>query len=78
MVATDGHTYRIPTKAKWGCLARSGVSSRSRERYGELDAISWHRANSEDLPKPARVGLESRGGRHQCRPQLARVAPRRA
>jgi formylglycine-generating enzyme required for sulfatase activity len=57
--ATDG--YRLPTEAEWEHACRAGTTT---PRYGALDEIAWHRANSDGGPHEVAGKLPNAWGLH--------------
>ena len=59
--ATGGNRYRLPTEAEWEYAARAGTTG---DRYGNVDAIAWHRANSGNRPHPVGQKAPNAWGLH--------------
>ena len=56
-----GNRYRLPTEAEWEYAARAGTTG---DRYGNLDAIAWYRANSGERTHPVGQKAPNAWGLH--------------
>ena len=56
-----GAWYRLPTEAEWEYAARAGTIG---DRYGNLDSIAWHDANSGDRTHPVAQKMPNAWGLH--------------
>ncbi|HEU4886655.1 MAG TPA: formylglycine-generating enzyme family protein [Thermoanaerobaculia bacterium] len=54
-----GKRYRLPTEAEWEYACRAGTTE---SRYGDIDAIAWYDANSEQRTHPVGGKAPNRWG----------------